>query len=671
MIKNYFKLIIALFYTFNSFGQSDWTLYNTTNSGIADNNITSIAIDAQGNKWVGTQNGLSKFDGVNWTTFNMSNSQIPSNSINSVAIDSKGNKWIGTNNGLAKFDNINWITYSLPNSNTNDIYSNVIRSIAIDSKDNKWITSNLYLYKFNETVQISFVNYKVNNDGYLYPVYPCVAIDKNDVIWVGAGLHGLSKIEGNNQTFFNNVSEGGGFGISSIYIDSKNNIWINGYKSGPISYIFDEKTASKIKMYDKIFCALDEKGNSWFLKDGLAKFDGQNWTNYNSLNSGISGNDIKSLVLDVEGNKWLVTNNGLQKLASDGISTLCNNLSTAVTYKNKARCKGNSFGVLTSIEKKPSYTYIWKDANNNLLSPKNSDSLIVTSNGNYNLKVQDNVCFKSTELNIEIHDTFPESKQICMVTNQNGHNLVIWENADNNFISKYRIYKQNHTTSHYELAHEQSKHEVSEWLDILSANQVERYKLIVMDSCGSESPLSENHTVILLSSNVGLNGTVNLAWNPYEGFNYQNFEIWRSTDGVNFNLLSNVANNTYAYIDNNPPSIAYYQVRITKLNGCVPSAKSITSVNSNIINKDGKSLGIKSIENEKITIYPNPTKGTVTLNSSVSMLGKSFDIVDITGRVVFKSSINTISQVINIESFERGTYFIKSTDSNSIKLIKE
>ena len=671
MIKNYFKLIVALFYTFNSFGQSDWTLYNKTNSGIADNNITSIAIDVQGNKWVGTQNGLSKFDGVNWTTFNMSNSGIPSNVINSVTIDSQGNKWIGTNSGFAKFDDINWTNYNLPN-NTDYIFSNLIRSIAIDSKDNKWITSDSCLYKFNGT---NFVNYKVNNDGYLGRVYPRIAIGKNDVIWVGAGLHGLSKIEGNNQTFFNNVSEGGGFGISSIYIDSKDNIWLNGFGN---CYKFDEKTASKIKMYDKkIFCALDLKGNSWFLDysssycDGLAKFDGQNWTNYNSKNSGISCNDIKSLVLDVQGNKWLVTNNGLQKLAGDGISTLCNNLSTAVIYKTKARCKGNSFGVLFSIEKNPSYTYIWKDANNNLLSPKNSDSLIVNSNGNYKLKVQDNVCFISTELNIEINDTFPETKQICMVTNQNGHNLVIWENADNNFISKYRIYKQNHTTSQYELAHEQSKHEVSEWLDILSANQVERYKLTVMDSCGSESPLSENHTVILLSSNVGLNGTVNLAWNPYEGFNYQNFEIWRSTDGVNFNLLSNVANNTYAYIDNNPPSIAYYQVRITKLNGCVPSAKSVTSVNSNIISKDGKSLGIKSIENEKLTIYPNPTKGTITLNSSVSMLGKSFDIIDITGRVMFKSSINTISQVINIESFERGTYFIKSSDSNSIKLIKE
>ena len=39
----------------------NWIIYDTTNSGIASNNDLSIAIDAQGNKWFGTQGGVSKF----------------------------------------------------------------------------------------------------------------------------------------------------------------------------------------------------------------------------------------------------------------------------------------------------------------------------------------------------------------------------------------------------------------------------------------------------------------------------------------------------------------------------------------------------------------------------------------------------------------------------------
>ncbi len=40
----------------------------TTANGLAANWVLSIVVDAQGNKWIGTENGVSKFDGTNWTT---------------------------------------------------------------------------------------------------------------------------------------------------------------------------------------------------------------------------------------------------------------------------------------------------------------------------------------------------------------------------------------------------------------------------------------------------------------------------------------------------------------------------------------------------------------------------------------------------------------------------
>jgi len=39
-----------------------WTTYNTSNSGLTDNQVVAIAIDASGNKWFGTWwSGVSKF----------------------------------------------------------------------------------------------------------------------------------------------------------------------------------------------------------------------------------------------------------------------------------------------------------------------------------------------------------------------------------------------------------------------------------------------------------------------------------------------------------------------------------------------------------------------------------------------------------------------------------
>jgi ligand-binding sensor domain-containing protein len=40
---------------------------------------------------------------VNWTVYNTSNSELPSNWVYSIAIDGQGNKWIGTYDGLAVY----------------------------------------------------------------------------------------------------------------------------------------------------------------------------------------------------------------------------------------------------------------------------------------------------------------------------------------------------------------------------------------------------------------------------------------------------------------------------------------------------------------------------------------------------------------------------------------
>ena len=58
-----------------------------------------------GNIWIGTwYGGLARFDGTNWTVYNTSNSGLPDIYAKSIAIDTFGNIWIGTNSrGLAVF----------------------------------------------------------------------------------------------------------------------------------------------------------------------------------------------------------------------------------------------------------------------------------------------------------------------------------------------------------------------------------------------------------------------------------------------------------------------------------------------------------------------------------------------------------------------------------------
>src|SRR5690554_3035352 len=72
-----------------------------------------------------------------------------------------------------------------------------------------------------------------------------------------------------------------------------------------------------------VLCILqDSKGFMWFgTRDGLNKFDGQNFTTYrhNSQDStSISNSYIKSLIEDNQGNLWVGTMNGLNKYVANG-----------------------------------------------------------------------------------------------------------------------------------------------------------------------------------------------------------------------------------------------------------------------------------------------------------------------------------------------------------------
>lgn len=72
-------------------------------SGLPQISVLAMVQDADGFIWLGTQNGLARFDGVQFDVFNTANSPaLPSNLISALLIDDQQQLWIGTANGLVK-----------------------------------------------------------------------------------------------------------------------------------------------------------------------------------------------------------------------------------------------------------------------------------------------------------------------------------------------------------------------------------------------------------------------------------------------------------------------------------------------------------------------------------------------------------------------------------------
>ena len=83
-----------------------------------NNAIFAIAIDKNGDRWFGTQAGISRFNGSKWTNYTTKDG-LTSNKIYSAQADKEGNVWFGTLDwGVNKFDGRTWSNYTPNNTSS-------------------------------------------------------------------------------------------------------------------------------------------------------------------------------------------------------------------------------------------------------------------------------------------------------------------------------------------------------------------------------------------------------------------------------------------------------------------------------------------------------------------------------------------------------------------------
>jgi ligand-binding sensor domain-containing protein/class 3 adenylate cyclase/predicted metal-dependent HD superfamily phosphohydrolase len=139
-------------------GQRNFRFRNyTINEGLSQSSATCIVQDEQNALWVGTQDGLNRFDGKNFVHYFSDNTEGLVNShIRCSAIDSQGNLWFGTNNGLTVF-RINEERFQTYTANSNISFQ--VEEIVVTDKDKIWLsTAELGVYLFDPEKQ-KFTNH--------------------------------------------------------------------------------------------------------------------------------------------------------------------------------------------------------------------------------------------------------------------------------------------------------------------------------------------------------------------------------------------------------------------------------------------------------------------------------------------------------------------------------
>lgn len=115
----------------------------TIQEGLSDNYVLTLLQDRYGIVWIGTKNGLNRYDGnVIYTFFYQPSKQnsLSNNFITCLTEDIYGNLWIGTQNGLNRYDRVsNTFQRFFQHPNKESLSNNYIKAIKADRNGFLWI----------------------------------------------------------------------------------------------------------------------------------------------------------------------------------------------------------------------------------------------------------------------------------------------------------------------------------------------------------------------------------------------------------------------------------------------------------------------------------------------------------------------------------------------------
>ncbi|RFN59804.1 T9SS type A sorting domain-containing protein [Marixanthomonas ophiurae] len=301
------------------FDGTDWTV-ETINYSIFD-----CYIDTDGNYWISGSGVVGKFDGVDWTRFTRNNTGLPDNFNDDIFIDSQGRRWFANGQGgIQVFDCPNWEVYGPNNEglfpNPQPLFQTTIgTSITEDGDGDIWFT---YDGTSGYAIQIPDGNYSD------YASW---------VIWDNTNSHSflqsLQEIEAtDNGLIFTRAYNG-----NTFMYDKAANTWTlwdftNGLTGNPNCLtgrtggkmylgqyqgidIYDNGTWSRMDLSSQGIehisdIQFDNNDIMWVATtEGLWKYDGTDWTNWNSTNSNIAADNVRAIDIDANNNIYISAHN--------------------------------------------------------------------------------------------------------------------------------------------------------------------------------------------------------------------------------------------------------------------------------------------------------------------------------------------------------------------------
>ncbi len=258
--------------------------------------------------YLNPEKSLVQYNTQSWTT----NQGLPTNSLLSIFQSSDGFLWIGSYDGLIRFDGHEFKVFN--KSNTQNFNSNTIRGIAEDSKGTLWMTT-----QGNGLLSCrDGIFTRHGDDNKISHLYHGIFIDSNDRIWAATPNKGWFYFENGRFNFLEHSSSLLNIEVRTIAQTPDGSIWFGTFGYGIYRYqngSFTQFTKNDGLVSNWIYSLYsDSKGTLWIGQvNGLSTFDGKKLVQYNRLD----GNTVNDILEDRYHNYWIASNQGLFRLKTE------------------------------------------------------------------------------------------------------------------------------------------------------------------------------------------------------------------------------------------------------------------------------------------------------------------------------------------------------------------
>ena len=308
------KLIIRLFFILasaafaNVHGQNITFNHLTTDDGLSQFSVNSLYVDENGILWIGTREGLNRYNGEDIKTYKLRKNDPNSlfcNTVSRIVGNHNERIYLLCTEGVAEFNLSTQKFTTLLQGNISSIYYN--NGLFIGKKNE--------VYRYNEETGNFDLYYQLPGENL---EIICMHIYKG-YLWMGTTTNGVYRLDIDKKELTHPIKKGN---ITSFYRDSEGELWIGSWEEG----LFHVKTDGKIEnfRYDAKnphslssnfvrACCEDNLGNIWIgTFNGLNRYNKstglfQNHTANDIQTDGLTHSSIWCIVKDNQGTLWLGT----------------------------------------------------------------------------------------------------------------------------------------------------------------------------------------------------------------------------------------------------------------------------------------------------------------------------------------------------------------------------